>query len=89
MTEQTDLLIRTDQRALLTSKLKRGQLFEESPRVREALQIWTEVVGEASEMTNECRDHLQMETAKLRERSQSSGLSEGEDTGDDNSGEGE
>jgi len=47
MMENTDMSIRTDQRAMLVSKLKRGQLFENSPRVREALHIWQEVVQEA------------------------------------------
>lgn len=42
MMEQTDLAIRTDQRALLTSKMKRGQLFENSPQVKQALEIWEE-----------------------------------------------
>lgn len=45
--ENTDVAIRTDQRALLVSKLKRGQLFENSPKVREALRIWQGVVQEA------------------------------------------
>jgi len=47
MMENTDVVVRTDQRALLVSKLRRGQLFENSPKVREALQIWEGVVQEA------------------------------------------
>jgi E3 ubiquitin-protein ligase SHPRH len=65
MMEQTDVAIRTDQRGLLTSKLKRGQLDENSPRVREALAIWEEVVQEASTIVGECREQLQQEGAKI------------------------
>jgi E3 ubiquitin-protein ligase SHPRH len=64
MMDQTDVSIRADQRALLTSKLKRGQLFENSPRVQEALQIWAEVVKEASAIVEECRDQLRQEQEK-------------------------
>ncbi|TVY73430.1 putative ATP-dependent helicase [Lachnellula suecica] len=64
MTEQTELAIRTDQRNLLTSKLKRGQLFENSPRVKEALEIWTAVAAEASEIVEECREQLEQEIAR-------------------------
>ncbi len=63
MIEQAELSIRGDQRALLLAKLKRGQLFENSPRVKEALDIWEEVSHEVSVIVNECRDLLQQELA--------------------------
>jgi E3 ubiquitin-protein ligase SHPRH len=63
MMDQTDVLIRTDQRALLISKLKRGQLFENSPRVKEALEIWIGAVNEASDIVEECREQLRQEMA--------------------------
>jgi E3 ubiquitin-protein ligase SHPRH len=63
MMDQTDVLIRTDQRALLTSKLRRGQLFENSPRVKEALDIWIRAVNEASDIVKECREQLRQEVA--------------------------
>ena len=65
MMEQTDAAIRTDQRALLTSKLRRGQLDENSPRVKDALALWSEVVQEASAIVEECRVQLRQEIAKL------------------------
>ncbi|KAH7409072.1 putative SNF2 family helicase/ATPase [Cadophora sp. MPI-SDFR-AT-0126] len=61
MMENTDLSIRTDQRTLLVAKLKRGQLFENSPRVREALEIWAEAANEAKGIVEECRAQLQQE----------------------------
>ncbi|KAH7336538.1 SNF2 family N-terminal domain-containing protein [Rhexocercosporidium sp. MPI-PUGE-AT-0058] len=63
MMENTDLSIRTDQRTLLVTKLKRGQLFENSPRVKEALAIWVEVADEAKAIVGECRIQLQQELA--------------------------
>ncbi|TVY94101.1 putative ATP-dependent helicase [Lachnellula willkommii] len=64
MMEQTDLAIRTDQRALLTSKMKRGQLFENSPQVKQALEIWEEAANEATAIVEECREQLRLETAR-------------------------
>jgi len=61
MMENTDLSIRTDQRTLLATKLKRGQLFENSPRVKEALEIWVEAANEAKAIVEECRTQLEQE----------------------------
>lgn len=61
MLEQSEISIRTDQRALLLSKLKRGQALENGPDVKQALAIWTEVLQEASEMVSECRQQLHNE----------------------------
>jgi E3 ubiquitin-protein ligase SHPRH len=63
MIENTDLSIRTDQRTMLISKLRRGQLFENSPRVKEALGIWDDVAREASTIVEECREQLRQEMA--------------------------
>jgi len=65
MMDQTDVSIRTDQRALLVSRLRRGQLFENSPRVQESLKIWGEVVNDARAMVEECRAQLREEQAKV------------------------
>jgi E3 ubiquitin-protein ligase SHPRH len=64
MMDQNYATIRNHQRALLSSKLERGQGFENSPRVREALAIWDEAVREASEIVRECREILLQESAK-------------------------
>ncbi|KAG9234179.1 SNF2 family N-terminal domain-containing protein [Amylocarpus encephaloides] len=61
MIEQTDLVVRTEQRSLLTLRLKRGQLFENSPQVHEALGIWTLAAKEASIIVEEGRQQLQEE----------------------------
>ncbi|CAL3963194.1 unnamed protein product [Diplocarpon coronariae] len=64
MMENTDVTIRAHQRALLTTKLKRGQLFENSPRVEEALSIWAEAAEEARLIVAECREQLEQEIEK-------------------------
>lgn len=79
MIEQTEVAIRTDQRAALISKLKRGQLYENSPRVQEALDIWTEAVTEAGEFVSESREQLRLEV----ENSNDDQTSNGENSSDD------
>lgn len=64
MIEQADLVVRTEQRSLLLMKLKRGQLFENSPRVKEALEIWNETAAEALVLVEECREQLREEIAR-------------------------
>ena len=58
MLEHCEIGIRTDQRTLLLSQLKRGQLLENSPRVQEAQQIWLEALREASALVLESREQL-------------------------------
>ncbi|TVY36568.1 putative ATP-dependent helicase [Lachnellula subtilissima] len=65
MMEQTELAIRTDQRALLSSKMKRGQLYENSPQVKQALEIWEESANEAAAIVEECREQLRLETTRV------------------------
>lgn len=61
MLEQSEISIRADQRALLLSKLKRGQTLENGPEMKQALAIWTEALQEASEVVSECRQQLRNE----------------------------
>ena len=61
MLDQSEIGLRADQRAHLLAKLKLGQTFENSPYVRRALEIWTEVLQEASAIVLECREQLARE----------------------------
>lgn len=61
MIEQSELAIRTDQRSLLSAKLTRGQLLENSPRVKTALEIWKGVLETIDNIVKECREKLQFE----------------------------
>ncbi|KAH8664302.1 SNF2 family N-terminal domain-containing protein [Xylariales sp. PMI_506] len=66
MIEETESSIKTHQRTYFLSKLRRGQLLENSPRVREALAIWQEVLEEAESLVTECREQLQAEVDNVR-----------------------
>ncbi|KAJ9247520.1 SNF2 family N-terminal domain-containing protein [Paecilomyces variotii] len=66
MIDQNDTLIRTEERALLLSQTRRGQLLENAHRGKEALQIWQNALARASEIVQDCRDQLQAEREKER-----------------------
>ncbi|OPB39982.1 hypothetical protein A0O28_0000610 [Trichoderma guizhouense] len=59
MLEQGETAIRNDERAYLLSRLFLGQLFENSPRVREALEIWKEVQDESAKLVTDAQAALQ------------------------------
>ncbi|KAF7546175.1 hypothetical protein G7Z17_g8620 [Cylindrodendrum hubeiense] len=58
MLEQSENTIRADERTYLSSKLTRGQMYENSPRVKEALEIWKVVSGEAARLVSDARKEL-------------------------------
>ena len=61
MLEQAELTVRSDQRTLYLTRLKRGQTLENSPRVKEALEIWKSVLTDADAGVLVCREQLQSE----------------------------
>ncbi|GKZ39074.1 hypothetical protein AbraIFM66950_011832 [Aspergillus brasiliensis] len=66
MIDQNDVLIHAEERTLLLSQLRRGQLLENAMRKHEALQLWKECLERASAIVAECRDRLQTERMKSR-----------------------
>ncbi|KAH8733310.1 SNF2 family N-terminal domain-containing protein [Ilyonectria robusta] len=58
MLEQSENTIRADERAYLSSKLTRGQMYENSPRVKEALEIWKVVSDETARLVSDARAEL-------------------------------
>ncbi|KAK2691788.1 hypothetical protein QWA68_009537 [Fusarium oxysporum] len=67
MLEQSESAIRSDERAYLSSKLTRGQLYENSPCVKEALEIWLSGRDEAQKLVSKSRDELKSLTgSRLR-----------------------
>ncbi|ROW02865.1 hypothetical protein VSDG_01658 [Cytospora chrysosperma] len=66
MIEQSEVSMRADQRALLFAKLTRGQLLENSPQVKTALEIWQEVSKVATSIVEDCRQNLQHEIQQAR-----------------------
>lgn len=61
MIEQNEVSIRADQRTLFLARLTRGQLMENSPRVKAALELWQGVLDASQENVADCRKHLQHE----------------------------
>lgn len=59
MLEDAEVNLRADQRSLHTAQLKRGQLYENTARVKEAQAIWLQVATDASGIVDECRQDLE------------------------------
>ncbi|KAI0422163.1 SNF2 family N-terminal domain-containing protein [Xylaria grammica] len=58
MIEHSEASIKSHQRSYLIAKLNKGQLFENSPRVKDALKIWDEVREEVEPIVLETREEL-------------------------------
>ncbi|KAJ5582758.1 Zinc finger RING-type [Penicillium sp. DV-2018c] len=52
--------IRAEERSLLLSQLRRGQLLENARRRQEALALWQKVLDYATELVNESREQLRL-----------------------------
>ncbi|KAG5977515.1 hypothetical protein E4U55_006734 [Claviceps digitariae] len=58
MLEQNENSIRAEERAYLLTRLTRGQLYENSPRVREAMALWEEVRQDTERLVSDARTKL-------------------------------
>lgn len=72
MIDQNDTLVRAEERALLLSQLRRGQLLENATRRQEALGLWKASLDHASAIVKDCRAQLDAELAKYRASAASS-----------------
>lgn len=61
MTEQNLTALRAEERTLLVSKARRGQILEHAKRSKEALAIWAEALEESQSMVSEARSRLEAE----------------------------
>ncbi|KAL8673717.1 MAG: hypothetical protein Q9168_001878 [Polycauliona sp. 1 TL-2023] len=59
MTEQNLNALRMEERAVLVSQARKGQLLEHAKRSREALNIWLETLKESQSLTLEARSRLE------------------------------
>ncbi|KAL4961449.1 proteasome stabiliser-domain-containing protein [Aspergillus stella-maris] len=64
MIDQNDASIHTEERTVLMSQLRRGQLLENAKRKREAFDLWKTSLNRASEIVQQCRKRLQIEQNK-------------------------
>lgn len=81
--DQSEASIRTDQRSLLSAKLTRGQLMENSPRVKTALEIWKGVCLTSLTIVEECRKNLKHEINQAKALKPGASLTDSEDDIDD------
>jgi E3 ubiquitin-protein ligase SHPRH len=66
MIDQNDALVHAEERSLLLSQLRRGQLLENAKHRQPALELWTKSLERASAIVKECRDRLHSERAERR-----------------------
>ncbi|KAM4056022.1 ring finger domain-containing protein [Hirsutella rhossiliensis] len=86
MLEQSENAIRNDERAYLSSRLTRGQLYENSPQVKEALAIWEDVRDETEKLVADARMKL---ADAIREQGGDSAVESAEHDGSVDSSESE
>ncbi|EAW15875.1 putative SNF2 family helicase/ATPase [Aspergillus fischeri NRRL 181] len=80
MIDQNDALVHAEERALVQSQLRRGQLLENALRRQQALELWTKSYERSSALVKECRIRLQLERDKSR--ATADGVSQGGATDD-------
>ncbi|KAI4201080.1 MAG: hypothetical protein LQ350_003509 [Teloschistes chrysophthalmus] len=61
MVEQNTLKIQSEERTLLLSRARRGQMFEHAKRSREALAIWLNALKESQSLVAEARSRLKLD----------------------------
>jgi E3 ubiquitin-protein ligase SHPRH len=85
MIEQSETAMRTDQRALFSRKLQRGQVLALLGNPNNALAVWEQVKRDSTAHVADCRDQLQKELEAAHttaERDQGSDDDDAEDDGD-------
>jgi E3 ubiquitin-protein ligase SHPRH len=60
MIESNEAAIRSEERTLLLSQLRRGQLLENAKRRREALDLWQKALNHSIELVEESRKQLRL-----------------------------
>lgn len=64
MTEANEAAIRTEERSLLLSHLRRGQLLENAKRRQEALALWQKALDHATKLVEDSREQLRLLNTK-------------------------
>ena len=66
MMEQNETACRTEERSLLLSQIRRGQLLEHAEHSQDALQIWLKALEQSKLVVEECRKQLIDETQRMQ-----------------------
>ena len=90
MIEQNETSMRTEQRNLLMSRIRRGQLQENAKSTDEALKLWKTAYDDACRIVDECRQQLTSEAEAQKSLKEAKakyedalGADEAEDDGED------
>ena len=67
MVENTDTSIRTEERTLVLSQLRRGQLLENAKRRKESLAIWQSALQYSNELVEDSRKQLRLQRLKSKD----------------------
>jgi E3 ubiquitin-protein ligase SHPRH len=66
MIDQNDLEVRAEQRSLLLSRIRRGQLLENAKDTKSAMALWESELEEADQIVDECRAEYDIALADWR-----------------------
>jgi E3 ubiquitin-protein ligase SHPRH len=61
MIDQNDTAVRLEQRVLLLSQIRRGQMMENAKATQQSMEIWKLAYGESCTIVDECRTQLNAE----------------------------
>ena len=65
MIEHNDTANRTEERSLLLSRTRRGQVLEHMNRSQDALSIWKSTLSDSKEIVDDCREQLDQELNRM------------------------
>jgi E3 ubiquitin-protein ligase SHPRH len=87
MIDQNQLVIRTEQKSLLISKIRRGQVLENSKMCREALNVWLQALQESDAVVEEILSNSDRHGAASEDDKGNRGYASGRD-GDEGESDG-
>lgn len=67
MIEQNDILMRAEQRTVLLSQLRRGQMYENTKSTNDAMALWNDAYDKSTSIAKECRTQLELEISRSLE----------------------
>ena len=89
MIDQNDAQIRTEERALLLSQIRRGQLLENALRPRESLKTWQDALARCEPMVTESRAQYEAQLALSKQSASRMSTVDDDEDLDDEDDEGE
>lgn len=76
MIEQNDIATRLEERTLLLSQARRGQILEHAEQSEGALEIWSQTLETSTQIVIDCREQLKAEVHRLNVSQEAMGASD-------------